>query len=349
MKQTSKTYFDTQQLNAIPITEVAALFGTIDDHGKRPLAHCPWHDDQHPSLTLYHDVSQNRCHCFACGKSGDVISYVMQSQGCSFSEACQWLSTTFGIDTAVRHASQQIVTPPQSTAPVAKTIMADIPWHFVKPLISIDNSFSQCLLHLFDAEMVKTVTQAYCLCRYRYPPYDDDVLFLNIDTEGKVRNIKAQHYCTDTHTSDFFHCDKAHIFWIGKHLQTRGVVPAEASFETDILFGAHLLPQRPQTVVGLVESPKNAVVAACLFPELVWVATGNKSQLKDKVIEPLRGRDVVVYPDRDAIGEWTKKIESFGSIANFSVSDFCERRAYRNQPKFDIADYALGQIFPIHT
>jgi len=94
--------FDTARLNDISISEVARRLGdTVRKTGVNHVTCCPWHDDEHPSLSLVETQHKNYCHCFACDKGGDVISFTMQHEQWSFQEACQWLSSTFGISTAM--------------------------------------------------------------------------------------------------------------------------------------------------------------------------------------------------------------------------------------------------------
>ena len=100
------------------------------------------------------------------------------------------------------------------------------------------------------------------------------------------------------------------------------------------------------SAVALVESPKNALFGALAYPEMLWVATGNKTAIGPEELKPLRGRDVIVIPDRDAIGDWNAKINSMTWLANFTVSDFCERAAPDDNAKFDIADYLQHQLWP---
>lgn len=45
---------------------------------------CIWHSDKKPSFHLYAD---GKGHCFVCGKGGDSIDWVMESQGVSFIDA----------------------------------------------------------------------------------------------------------------------------------------------------------------------------------------------------------------------------------------------------------------------
>jgi DNA primase len=70
-------HYDTSRLNAISIVEVAQRLGEIRRAGAVYKTRCPWHEDKRPSLTLYERTDENRCHCFACGKGGSVIDYVM--------------------------------------------------------------------------------------------------------------------------------------------------------------------------------------------------------------------------------------------------------------------------------
>ena len=93
-----------------------------------------------------------------------------------------------------------------------------------------------------------------------------------------------------------------------------------------------------------MESPKNALMGAAVQPRYVWVATGNKGMLKRSLMERLRGRQVIVFPDRDAIGEWRELLHGMRDIATFTVSDFSEQFAAEGDRKFDIADYMVGRF-----
>jgi hypothetical protein len=63
---------------------------TVDKHG---MALCPFHDDHIPSLKL-----DKRYYCFACGESGDVISFTAKLLGVSPYSAAIRLARDFGID-----------------------------------------------------------------------------------------------------------------------------------------------------------------------------------------------------------------------------------------------------------
>lgn len=63
---------------------------TLKKHGKDYLGLCPFHDDREPSLVISPD--KNLWHCLgACGEGGDVINWMMKSQGVSFRHAVELL------------------------------------------------------------------------------------------------------------------------------------------------------------------------------------------------------------------------------------------------------------------
>jgi hypothetical protein len=66
---------------------------------KRESAHkwkglCPFHKDEKPSLSVYYskDHSDWRYHCFGCGRDGDILDYVKETQGLGPRAALDWLS-----------------------------------------------------------------------------------------------------------------------------------------------------------------------------------------------------------------------------------------------------------------
>jgi DNA primase len=63
--------------------------------GRDFLAHCPWHDDRRPSLTV--SPQRNRVHCFVCRRGCDPIGWLQDRQGLSFAEAVQELAERYGI------------------------------------------------------------------------------------------------------------------------------------------------------------------------------------------------------------------------------------------------------------
>lgn len=343
---TQHEHFDLDRIRAISIVEVARRLGTIRKAGVRYKTNCPWHEDSHLSLTLYEGSGQNHCHCFACGKGGDVIAYAMQHEQWTFQEACRWLSSEFGIGT-LSAATWMNRPKPKPTAKHVEPVYTYIPAEMVDGLVSAENSLCRCLMRMFQPEAVEWLTEEYRIGCYAMNGYDDYTVFPSIDRQGRVCNLKAQHYDADPQSPHFGHSDKGQCFWLGTIWAREGKLPKGAMFQSTCLFGEHLLTRYPDSTVALVESPKNALFGALAFQQLTWVATGNKTALRREVLQPLQGRDVIVIPDRDAVADWQKAIDGMADLANFRVSDFCSTKAPADQPKFDIADFLQQQCMSL--
>lgn len=345
-----QTAFDLPRLKAISLTSVARAMGAnLQRCGKHYRTLCPWHPDKNPSLVIYEDRGLNSCHCFACGVTKDVIAYVMQMRNLSFVDACQWLSAQYGIATCDGQPARPIK-PAMAPQPVMNVMeekpLSFVPEKYVESTLSTGNSLSRCLELLFGNELAHELTELYRLGCYVTRDGQHDTIFWTIDEDGRIHNGKVQRYVTDIGSPRFAHCEplfgkNQRSFWLTNVLKQQGVVDKDARLDVGGLFGAHLLKQRPDEVVVLVESPKNALLGAACFPKFVWVAAGNQGALTDENVQCLKGRQVRVYPDRDAINDWKRRILRFKGIAHFEVSDFCERVAPEGQTKYDIADYII--------
>lgn len=76
---------------SISTKEAAEHYGIeVSRYGK---ALCPFHNDRHPSMTVYDD----HYHCFACGEHGDVIDLVANLYGLPVLDAANKLAYDFGI------------------------------------------------------------------------------------------------------------------------------------------------------------------------------------------------------------------------------------------------------------
>ena len=69
------------------------------------------------------------------------------------------------------------------------------------------------------------------------------------------------------------------INWVHSVMKYAGQLPENWEL-TQCLFGEHLLSaiDEKQKTVALVESEKTAIIASCIMPKYIWLATGGKSQ-----------------------------------------------------------------------
>ncbi|MGI9094441.1 MAG: DNA primase [Thermoleophilaceae bacterium] len=64
--------------------------------GSRYVGLCPFHEERTPSFSL--DAERGLYHCFGCGKGGDTIEFVMETEGLPFPEAVEQLAQDAGIE-----------------------------------------------------------------------------------------------------------------------------------------------------------------------------------------------------------------------------------------------------------
>jgi len=118
------------------------------------------------------------------------------------------------------------------------------------------------------------------------------------------------------------------------------------------LFGEHLLSKYPDKLVGIVESEKTAMIASTEIWDCVFLACGGCGNLTPTMCEPLRGRNVVLFPDNGQFDKWQEKGRSLRHIfKTLQIADIMEREAVNEgddigdlivAPDFDIASINLG-------
>lgn len=83
----------------IVLTDVVGKQVTLTRKGSEHSGLCPFHNEKTPSFT----VSENKgfYHCFGCGAHGDVISFVMNTEGLSFPETVERLAAEAGLEVPV--------------------------------------------------------------------------------------------------------------------------------------------------------------------------------------------------------------------------------------------------------
>ncbi len=345
------------EANAKDIIKVAERLDIkLKRSGRNILCHCLWHEDKTPSMQV--GGRKNVCYCYSCGESHSVVDMVMKKKKCSFKEAMEYLigkdslpalcilpvgkSLGRGLSLVSRGPGKPVSRPkPAYLYHVDKSsgeLIADPHYkgRIDDFLPNMDNSLSVCLRQKFPYEVVKAVTQRYGLGMRTDRTFVRGTMFPCIDLQGRCHNVKVQEYDTHPESERFMHRKPATV-WLGAILQRDGMYEQGPVFDTRALFGEHLLVE--SGMVALVESPKNAVVGACRWPDLIWVAVGNKGALTAEMLRPLQGRDVLVFPDKDALTDWQARIDKLQHLANFRFStDWMDEVG----EKGDIADWVMN-------
>jgi hypothetical protein len=161
-------------------------------------------------------------------------------------------------------------------------------------------------------------------------------VFWQIDIEGKVRTGKVIKY--NAETGKRIKKPRSYIYWMHKVLNYNSYNLVQC------LYGEHLLLKYPKKTVGVVESEKTALIASIYFDDILWLATGGKSNMNFDKFKVLSNRKVCLYPDLNSFSEWSLKADEMSSlIPKISVSDVLERKATQGDKSegYDLADYII--------
>jgi hypothetical protein len=121
--------------------------------------------------------------------------------------------------------------------------------------------------------------------------FGGSVVFWQIDILGKVRTGKVMHYNSETGKRS------NSITWAHKLINA-------PDFELrQCLFGLHLVTENV-TTVAIAESEKTAILFSVKRPDIVWLATGSLSNFSKKLLDPLKGLLVKVFPDKGCYDKW---------------------------------------------
>ena len=168
---------------------------------------------------------------------------------------------------------------------------------------------------------------------------DRAAIFFQLDLQGRCRGGKIIRYDPATGHRIKDTAGGIPVDWIHPRLKARGILPKNWTL-SQCLFGEHLLKQRPQDTVILVEAEKTAVIGSGFAPEYIWIATGGRSGLNAR-IDILEGRRILVFPDVDAYDYWKQKLATHTNL-RYVLSDCLQLAAGTDHPSADIADWLVA-------
>lgn len=157
---------------------------------------------------------------------------------------------------------------------------------------------------------------------------DGGCIFLQVNALGIVRAGKIMHY-KDGHRVK----DGLPVRWLHKEPYYRQF--AHGDTLKQCFFGEHLLYQRPDAPVAIVESEKTALLMSAIRPEYVWLATGGSCGLQNpEKTKVLDGRDVTLFPDNGMYLKWRQIAMPKG----WAVNEECLPANEHVAPGYDILD-----------
>ncbi len=78
------------------IVDVVSQYVKLTRRGGRYFGLCPFHGEKTPSFSVSRETQM--FHCFGCGASGNVITFLMKFENCSFREALSTLADRAGVE-----------------------------------------------------------------------------------------------------------------------------------------------------------------------------------------------------------------------------------------------------------
>ena len=267
------------RLEATPIEGVAERLGIQVGQHK---AICPFHDDTHPSLTF--NTRRNRYRCYVCDAHGGVIDLVRNVRACGFREACHWLGGT-SVEQLLNTPDRQPIVNRKSSDCQFKP---DLNW--LATLIQPKALNNEAKRFLFDERRLEPRVIEWCCLssisrptpcwRYGKPFYDAPSLLIPyFDTEGQLMSIQSR--------------------YLGIEAKPRFKFPIGSNchiYNLQIL--RHLAPDEP---LWITEGCSDCW--AMLSSGRKAIAIPSATLLKEKDLQPLRGLNLHMAPDKDKPGE----------------------------------------------
>ena len=295
---------------------------------------------------LRYSGKKSRLTCPECGRPHCFTPYVDENDQivspqygrCDHESSCGYVLYP---PTEQQYQPQPMRRPTFKPSPKPVSNLCTIPQNIVQKTIRKDllSDFLLFLSTLFDKPTIERLIDQYQLGITK----SGDVIFYQIDCHGKCRTGKVMKYNPQTGHRIKDDTAKTPITWVHSLLKQQGVLPQDWEL-TQCLFGEHLLHQFPDHVVCLVESEKTAVICSALMPDCIWLATGGKGQLNDRV-EVLSGRKIIAFPDVDGFDTWQEKAAERPHLG-IIVSDLLERNATQEDrdAHIDIADLLIRWV-----
>jgi DNA primase len=99
--------------NRLSISQVVGRRVRLNKRGREHTGLCPFHNEKTPSFTVSDD--KGFFHCFGCGAHGDVVGFVMRSEGLPFPEAVERLAREAGLEVPVSSPEERRKAEKQAT------------------------------------------------------------------------------------------------------------------------------------------------------------------------------------------------------------------------------------------
>jgi hypothetical protein len=274
-----------------------------------------------------------------------IISIIPKSQILEQSKTDCWISEWFLKTSTINYFSNEskyfntdeisfinevkTIPPPQTVKPSFHNLELLDKMYFDNP--QIDN-LTEFLKSKFSKDEVFNAMQNYFITGTNHF-WNNATVFWQINNKEQVQGAKLMLY--DRFTGKRIKEPYNHINWLHKATKEPDFILCQC------LFGLHRINEDYQKTIAIVESEKTAIVMSIFLPDFIWLASGSKGNFKLELLEPLKKRNVIAFPDKGEFNNWfTKSIDLTAKGFKIAVSELIEQTDFENG--FDLADYYLS-------
>lgn len=210
------------------------------------------------------------------------------------------------------------------------------------------NTLYQYLCGVFGEERVLAIFRRYHVA-HSYWNGGATAFFL-ADAGGHFRSAKLMRYGTDGHRLKGDN-PAFNVTWLHTLLRLKPF-----NFRA-CFFGEHLAAADPEKTLIVVESEKTALIMACddRLDKHVYLACGGASAIVPRPelltdpygrLAPLKGRDVILFPDADMVQRWTEAANALTAWCRTVRIVDITAPPYSLTGSQDIADHIVGKLIP---
>jgi DNA primase len=92
--------------DAADMVDVVSARTTLRKQGARHVGRCPFHEERTPSFSV--NAADKLFYCFGCGKGGDLITFVRETEQLDFAGAIEWLAERYNVPLEYEEVSPQV-------------------------------------------------------------------------------------------------------------------------------------------------------------------------------------------------------------------------------------------------
>jgi len=159
-----------QIIEKISLVDFINRYIPVKKTGKNYMAVCPFHDDKGPSLSISDE--KGLFHCFGCGKSGNILTFLMEYENISFKEALSQLAREAGVPLKEK--------PQDKAREKLFTLNEEAARFYYDKLMSSDEARG-ARRYLKERKVSKSVAEAF---RLGYAPPGGKLLFEQLAAKG---------------------------------------------------------------------------------------------------------------------------------------------------------------------